>query len=58
MEWIGRRFKIGRDAAMRDMRWLRMYLPVEIVREAGRGKRYHIYISGHRGGSFVPFQQR
>jgi len=36
-KWIVQRFKIGIAAARRDIRWLRMYLPVRI-RDGGRGR--------------------
>ena len=41
--WISEKFQVGIAAARRDIRWLRMYLPVEIVDGGrGRGKRVHL----------------
>lgn len=42
-EWIRNRFKVGIAAARRDVRWLRMYLPVGIVDGGrGRGRKVHL----------------
>lgn len=42
-EWIVERFGVGIAAARRDVRWLRMYLPVTIVDGGrGRGRRVHL----------------
>lgn len=42
-EWIVGHFRVGIAAARRDVRWLRMYLPVRIVDGGrGRGRRVHL----------------
>lgn len=44
-KWIVKRFGIGIAAARRDVCWLRMYLPVDIVDGArGRGLTTRLYM--------------
>ncbi len=43
--WITRRFGIGIAAARRDVRWLRMYLPVGII-DGGRGRGWNVTLTG------------
>lgn len=47
--WIVDRFGVGLDAAQRDIRWLRMYLPVHIVDgDRGRGHGLRVTLLGMR----------
>jgi len=44
-KWITARFGIGIAAARRDIRWLRMYLPIRII-DGGRGRGWNVTLMG------------